>query len=162
MPEAARRLRPEPAASPGLDRIEDSLAIMLLRAREAVMRRFRPLLAEHRFSEQQWRVLRVLSEDGPTEPTVLAERCVVMAPSLTRILAALEARGLVERSPHPTDGRRSLASITPGGRAAITRMAPASRAIYAELEAEFGAERVRELLIDLRGLAELRAGAVGS
>ncbi|MFT5000920.1 MAG: hypothetical protein ACI875_001925, partial [Planctomycetota bacterium] len=37
---------------------EKSLPIMLLRAREAVMRRFRPMLRLHDLSEQQWRVLR--------------------------------------------------------------------------------------------------------
>ena len=46
-----------------------SLPIMLLRAREAVMKRFRPMLKAHGLSEQQWRVLRVLNETGrPSRP----------------------------------------------------------------------------------------------
>ena len=36
-----------------------SLTITLLRARESLMMSFRPLLAKHNFTEQQWRVLRV-------------------------------------------------------------------------------------------------------
>ena len=39
-----------------------SLTITLLRAREALMMSFRPMLAKHNFTEQQWRVLRVLGE----------------------------------------------------------------------------------------------------
>ena len=39
-----------------------SLPIALLRARETVMHRFRPLLASHDLTEQQWRVIRVLGE----------------------------------------------------------------------------------------------------
>ena len=38
-----------------------SLTITLLRARESLMMSFRPLLAKHNFTEQQWRVLRAVS-----------------------------------------------------------------------------------------------------
>ena len=45
-----------------------SLPMALLLARESTMRRFRPLLAEHGLTEQQWRVLRALaSADEPIE-----------------------------------------------------------------------------------------------
>ena len=40
-----------------------SLPMALLRAREAVMRRFRPGLRCHGVTEQQWRVLRALAEE---------------------------------------------------------------------------------------------------
>ena len=39
-----------------------SLPMALLRARETVMARFRPMLAENDINEQQWRVLRVLDQ----------------------------------------------------------------------------------------------------
>ncbi len=39
-----------------------SLPIALLRARESLMARFRPMLAAHGFTEQQWRVLRIVGE----------------------------------------------------------------------------------------------------
>jgi hypothetical protein len=45
-----------------------SLPMALLQAREAAMQLFRPLLAEHDLTEQQWRVLRALSaSDEPLE-----------------------------------------------------------------------------------------------
>ena len=44
--------------------IERSIPIALLRAREAVMAHFRPLLADRGYTEQQWRVLRILNEYG--------------------------------------------------------------------------------------------------
>ena len=47
----------------------ESLPMALLQAREAAMRLFRPMLAEHDLTEQQWRVLRALSSaEGPLEP----------------------------------------------------------------------------------------------
>ena len=46
-----------------------ALPIALLRAREAVMWRFRPLVAAASLTDPQWRVLRVLNEFGPLDPT---------------------------------------------------------------------------------------------
>ncbi|MFT6696496.1 MAG: homoprotocatechuate degradation regulator HpaR, partial [Paracoccaceae bacterium] len=134
---------------------EKSLPIMLLRAREAVMRRFRPMLRLHDLSEQQWRVLRVLHEQGPTEPTVLAEQSVVLTPSLTRILANLEGRGLISRKRHNDDGRKQVAILSPKGRELIAQITPQSTAIYAELEAAFGSADTHELMQALRRLTAL-------
>ena len=49
-----------------------SLTISMLKAREALMLSFRPMLAKHNFTEQQWRVLRVLGEKGPCDASKLA------------------------------------------------------------------------------------------
>ena len=131
---------------------EKSLPIMLLRAREAVMRRFRPMLKAHGLSEQQWRVLRVLNELGPTEPTTLAEESVILMPSLTRILGHLEAGGLISRTRHEEDGRRQIAELTGDGRSLIDRIAPESAAIYATIEAELGPGEIHAMMERLRRL----------
>jgi len=136
-----------------LDSIERSLPIMLLRARESVMRRFRPLLQAHGLSEQQWRVLRVLNEQGPMELTALARQAVVLTPSLTRILANLDARALTARRPDSRDRRRRQARLTAKGQALIAVIAPQSARIYAQIEAEFGPDRLHELMTLLRRLA---------
>ncbi|NOX72322.1 MAG: homoprotocatechuate degradation operon regulator HpaR [Alphaproteobacteria bacterium] len=138
-----------------LSNAEKSLPIMLLRARETVMQRFRPMLKAHGLSEQQWRVLRVLNEQGPSAPTTLASRAVILMPSLTRILANLAGRGLIERARHAEDGRRQVASLTSLGRDLIAEITPQSAAIYATLEAEFGADEVHDLMQALRRLAAL-------
>src|SRR5665647_1001577 len=49
-----------------------SLPMALLRARESVMRHFRPSLRAHGLTEQQWRILRALSSHGEIEVTELA------------------------------------------------------------------------------------------
>ncbi len=61
-----------------------ALPMALLRAREAVMARFRPLLDAHGINEQQWRVIRVLAEHPSLDATDLAQRANILAPSLTR------------------------------------------------------------------------------
>src|SRR5215475_11490407 len=71
-----------------------SLPMELMRAREAVMRRFRPSLRGHGVTEQQWRILRALAHGGPLEVSALAEATYLLAPSLSRILPDMEARNL--------------------------------------------------------------------
>ncbi|MBZ0129073.1 MAG: homoprotocatechuate degradation operon regulator HpaR [Rhodobacteraceae bacterium] len=135
---------------PGIS--ERSLPIMLLRAREAVMQRFRPMLKAHGLSEQQWRVLRVLDERGPTAPTQLAAECVILMPSLTRILAHLEAEGLIHRQLQKADKRRQIAALSDRGRDLIARISPESAAIYAALEGDFGADNLQDMMAALRAL----------
>ena len=74
-----------------------SLPMSLLRAREAVMRQFRPSLRHHGLTEQQWRILRALAAVETIEVTELARSAFLLGPSLSRILRDLEARQLIER-----------------------------------------------------------------
>ncbi|MCB1381963.1 MAG: homoprotocatechuate degradation operon regulator HpaR [Notoacmeibacter sp.] len=125
-----------------------SLPIALLRAREAVMGNFRPMLADFDVTEQQWRVMRVLSEAGRLDASDLAARASILAPSLTRILKTLEDRAWVQRERDASDGRRSWLALTRSGHGLIAEVAPRSREIYDTIERRFGAERV-ETLLDL-------------
>lgn len=133
-----------------------SLPILLLRAREAVMAGFRPVLAAHNVTEQQWRVIRVLCETSPLDAGDVAERACIMAPSLTRIIKTLEDRDLITRDRDIADARRVKLSIAPAGLDLIRRVTPESRAVYARIEARYGRERL-EMLLDLLGdLAALK------
>lgn len=133
-----------------------SLPIALLRSREAVMARFRPVLAAHDVTEQQWRVIRVLAEASPLDASDVAERACVLAPSLTRIIKALEDRRMIAREKDERDGRRVLLSLAPAGAALISEVTPESRAVYADIEARFGRERLETLLQLLHELAALK------
>lgn len=132
-----------------------SLPIALLRAREAVMVHFRPMLARRDITEQQWRVIRVLAQAGKLDASELADRAFVLAPSLTRILKSIEERGLVARSKDVGDGRRVLLEITQAGKDIINDVTPDSRAIYARIERAYGRDRIDTLLDMLGDLAEL-------
>src|ERR1051326_7374028 len=80
-----------------------SLPMSLLRAREAVMRQFRPSLRRHELTEQQWRILRALSATDAIEVTELARTAFLLGPSLSRILRDLEGRRLIERRTDAVD-----------------------------------------------------------
>jgi homoprotocatechuate degradation regulator HpaR len=122
-----------------------SLPMSLLRAREAVMRQFRPALREHGLTEQQWRILRALASIEAAEVTELARTAFLLGPSLSRILRDLEARNLIERKTAKTDQRRSMVSISKEGVKLMASVAPSSEAIYAEITQRFGARKLAEL-----------------
>lgn len=125
-----------------------SLPIALLRAREVVMEPIRDMLSRSGLSEQKWRVLRVIEEDGPLQQTEIADRACLLLSSLTRILGALEQDGFLERRVDNTDRRVSVVSITDQGRELIALHQEQSKRIFAEFRAELGNDKM-ELLLDL-------------
>ena len=138
-------------SAPALRDFEHSLPMELLKAREAAMARFRPMLRRHGLTEQQWRVIRALADYRDIDASELARRSFLLAPSLTRILQHLEAEGIVRRTPDANDQRRSVLTLTTRGRKVFAEIAPDSAALYEEIEAEFGERRMRllyELLED--------------
>ncbi len=78
-------------------------------------RKFRPMLGRYDVTEQQWRVLRVLAEAGKLDATDVAKPASILAPSLTRIIRALEDRKLIRRLKDQVDGRRVILEISSSG-----------------------------------------------
>ena len=114
---------------------EQSLPMALMRARESVMRYFRPALAEHDLTEQQWRVLRALRDSAaPMSVGELAERTFLLGPSLSRMLASMDERGLIERAA-AADARRAEISISPAGLDLVSEIAPSSELAYGHIDA---------------------------
>ena len=114
----------------------------------------RPLLRQANFTEQQWRVLRVLSDGGPLDVASLAERAMLHGPSLTRILKELGDRGLTVRELDQSDRRRSIVNITPPGREAIDETAAHTVLLIKRYAEVFGRERLAALLAELAAFRE--------
>ncbi len=79
------------------------------------IRQLRQMPAEGDLSLPEASVLKRLDRSGPSSVTELAKAEQISVQSMGTTLGALEARGLVQRHPHPTDGRRSVLSITKSG-----------------------------------------------
>ena len=134
-----------------------SLPMLLLRSHQAVMAQFRPLLRAHRITEQQWRVLRALASVDEARITRLAAMTLISKPSLSRLLPALEARGLVRRGPAPDDLRGASIRIAPAGRALLRTVGPHSEARYRAIGERIGEDAMAslyELLPHLAGALE--------
>ncbi|CUH86956.1 Transcriptional regulator HosA [Phaeobacter sp. CECT 5382] len=125
-----------------------SLPIALLRARERVMGPIRNLLSDANLTEQQWRVLRVVQENGGIDPTQIAEEACLLLPSLTRILQKLDEKGLINRTRDTVDRRRQVIKITPAGEEIIEANIAASLELVARTREKMGEERY-EALLDL-------------
>jgi len=129
-----------------------SLPMALMRAREAVMRHFRPKLQAANLTEQQWRTLRALGNGEEMEATRLAAATFLLAPSLTRILRDLEARGLVLRRPGPRDARVALIKLSPEGATMLRELGANSERIYSAIERRLGRERLQALMLELAAI----------
>jgi DNA-binding MarR family transcriptional regulator len=66
--------------------------------------------------------LATIARHGPLTPSELAARERVQRPTATRLLARLEAPGLVARTADPGDGRSSLVAVTPAGEALLAEV----------------------------------------
>lgn len=135
---------PEPSRA-RLRSFQRALPISLLRAREAMMKKFRHHVASYDLTLQQWRVIRALADEDGLDSKTLSERCVILTPSLTRIFKALTARGLIE-AVGSDDGRRTCYRLTAAGRALYEEASVESERIYARIEAAFGSDNMAELL----------------
>ncbi len=83
--------------------------------RVAVMRLSRRLRTERPdvgLSLTQIATLGTIDRHGSLTPREIADEERVQPPSMTRVLAGLEALGLIVRTPHPNDGRQHLVSLT--------------------------------------------------
>lgn len=130
-----------------------SLPIALIRAREGVMLPIRDMLSETGITEQQWRVLRVLSEYGRMDTKTLADRSSLLFPSLTRIAATLREKGLVTQTRDDQDRRRQFVEVTPAGQKIIDQNAPQASQIVAGFKETLG-EKNYETLLDLLSMLD--------
>jgi len=128
----------------------------MLRAREAMMLSFRPILAKHGFTEQQWRVLRVLSEKGTSDAGQVAFDACILAPSLSRIIGKLENQELITRFIDNKDGRRINLSLTSTGQEILNKIAPDMDIVYKAIQKRYGDEKLSDLLDLLGEVSEWR------
>jgi DNA-binding MarR family transcriptional regulator len=82
-----------------------------------LIRRVRAAAATHDLSWSEAAVLGRLRRDGPATTADLARAEAVRPQSMGATVAALEEMGLVERKPHPTDGRQVNIALTAKGTA---------------------------------------------
>ncbi|MFC3964417.1 Rv0880 family HTH-type transcriptional regulator [Nocardia jiangsuensis] len=105
---------------------ELSLAVVRL------TRHLRGRRADSQISLTQLSAIATLLRDGAMTPGALAARERVQPPSMTRVIASLTELGLVERKPHPTDGRQIIVSLSPAGQALLADEASAREAWMTE------------------------------
>ena len=123
-------------------KIHRNLPQLLLKARDALLGHFRGILTHYGLTEQQWRIVRSLREQGPLEPNQLCDACQILSPSMVGVLNRMQMQELVVRERAPHDQRRIIISLTPQGEAVYDRIAPLVEAQYQLIEAAIGRDLI--------------------
>ena len=113
----------------------------------------REMLSKSDITEQQWRILRSLSEFGEMDSTSLAERSALLTPSLTRIINSMQSKGLVLQRRDEIDKRRQMVTITASGQKIIDNNLAEATAIMQKVKHSLGSDNYEKLL-DLLSLLE--------
>lgn len=93
----------------------------IMRAHQILLGRVEIALRPYALSFSRYELLRLLafSRTGALPITKASDRLQVHLTSVTHAIRRLESDGLVERMPHPTDGRTTLVQITDLGRSTV-------------------------------------------
>jgi homoprotocatechuate degradation regulator HpaR len=137
-----------------------NLPQQLLKARDALMAHFRPILSHYDLTEQQWRILRALDEHGQLEPREICALCQILSSSMAGILARMEEIGFVQRQRVAADHRRVRVSLAPKGDALIDEMAPLIELQYQYLEQAIGKPLLESLSDALQGFVDAQSTPV--
>jgi DNA-binding MarR family transcriptional regulator len=117
-------------------------------------RRMRDLAIDDDLTPSQTAVLTRLYKDGASSASGLAGAEGVRPQSMATIVAALEQRGLIERTPDPEDGRRQVVSLTGQGRRRAKSDRQARQEWLARAIQERYSERERRVILDALSLLE--------
>jgi DNA-binding MarR family transcriptional regulator len=99
----------------------------LLSVTGQLTRRLRAVSNTRQLTWSQVSIMARLEEAGPMTTADLARAEAVKPQSMGATLAMMEAEGLVERHPHPKDGRQVLYALTDDGQEARRKVRVAKR-----------------------------------
>jgi DNA-binding MarR family transcriptional regulator len=171
----ATKTTPTPAAStaaattPAPDQLDTSVLEALVgynarRASIAIGAEFFERMAPYGLKQADFSVLALLAHNPGATSRQLCATLDILPPNFVSLIAALDRRGLIERRPHPRDGRAVGLHLTPAGHA----LAQETEKIVVEMENELAgrlSERERATLqrllqkFYLRGKSEARGAA---
>jgi DNA-binding MarR family transcriptional regulator len=110
-----------------------------------LVRRIRAAASAHELSLTESSVLGRLAKEGPMTIAALARAEAVRPQSMGTTVAALEEMGLLERAPHPTDGRQMNIALTAEGAAVRESRKDAKLAWLVQAVSQLSAEERQTL-----------------
>lgn len=141
-----------------VDDLSTMVPLSLLRVREIMMDRIRPVLSGAGHTEAQWRVLRILyAERAQVDFAALATAAVIRRASLTRVIKTLTEEGLVTANPNPADQRLVIVEMTDEGRDHVRDLSIEIQAEYKLLSDRLGPERLTQLRTLLSEIQQMAA-----
>ena len=144
------------AAPPGPPGIHGALVkhtgFLLARVGHVAAKQFADGISQLGLTTRMWGALNVLDAEGETTQQFLGKCTGIDPSSMVATIDDLEARGLVERRPHPSDRRAHALHLTEDGRKVLAQGRRLARGAQEDLLAPLDAEErktLHELLLRL-------------
>ncbi len=122
-----------------------------------VARRIRPTHGD--LSAGHFSTLATIERLGPQRPSDLARVERMGAPAMTRIVAVLESRGLLERSPAPDDARSVLLDLTEDGHRVVRDVRAERAGVVDEILSGLDEDELRAVVDALAALEKVARAA---
>jgi len=124
-----------------------NLIVGVLQLGNLFARRLAPMFEKTNLTPQQWTILNVIAECGPTTSAALARKMIVSKQNMTGMVGRLRDAGYLDRHDDPSDLRSVRVALTRRGRAVVEKLKPAYARWYAELVAGLPGLEVTEQTI---------------
>ena len=139
-----------------------SLPMMLYRALDEILPKFRYIFNEFSLTEQQWRILRVLWEHDRITLGRLSDLTLIPSPSLVGIIDRLIKANLVSRERSNSDRRMIFVVATREGRKLEAKVMPRVNEIYKEIKEPFSKRQWGQLIDGLNQISHLNKKTVAN
>jgi MarR family transcriptional regulator, organic hydroperoxide resistance regulator len=125
--------------------ISEYLAYLLASAHRRMRTGLLQSIADEDVTEEQWRILQVLSDEQGRSMGDLAEVVLMNHPALTKNVDKLVSRGLVQRATDAQDSRKVLVYISDIGLDTVTRLKKRVDAHHGVVEEALGVRKTEQL-----------------
>lgn len=116
------------------DSVTQEAALSILRTSDLIENRLSRLLRQHKLTNAQYNVLRILRGQGEPLPCLeIADRMIQVAPAITRVVDQLVASGLIKKTQAEYDRRVFLVELTAIGKRAVSRIDEPITQLHEEL-----------------------------
>jgi DNA-binding MarR family transcriptional regulator len=127
--------------------LHDSLGFILNKVNGKLKNEFFQQLKEYGITPEQWAVLNFLWEEEGVTPKELADLTFKDKPNTNRIIDNLQKRGLITRSPHPTDGRSFQIFLTDAGKGLRVKLVPKAILLLEKATRTIEEDKIKEMKI---------------
>lgn len=132
--------------------LSDNLGYLLARCAAQMASRFEQELASHDISLAQWGALLAINEKGEASPSDVADLVGIDRGATTRLLARMEAKGLITRRSHEADGRSVVLELSPETAAKMPELLALSRQVNRDALETLPEAEAKDLLATLSRL----------
>ncbi len=126
-------------------KIEDSLGFIINKVNGKLKNELYQELKEYDITPEQWAVLNFLWEGDGVTPKELADLTFKDKSNTNRILDNLQKKGLIIRSPHPTDGRAFLVFLTDAGKGLRENLIPKAISLLEKATRQIDEEKIKKM-----------------